>query len=295
MTERYSRAMVAVPDGPVSVGRWRGDGPPVVVIHGISSTHLLWLWAAHAGPELELVAPDLRGRGDSFGASGPYGVARHRDDVLAVMDQLGIERAMVVGMSMGGFVATALVEQAPDRVSALVLVDGGAPMSPPAGGSEQGLEDRMARTVQTFSGIDDYKKLFCAGVGTLLDQSDPLLDQYLGYDLVPAEDGVDFVVRLAPQAVLQDAMDVFGGTTAADRMAALSTLDAPISFLHAEWSIGAGTPPAYPVEVVEDWRARLPGMRTRLVPGLDHAGTIMSARGAAEVVAEVRALAAAGS
>jgi hypothetical protein len=83
---------------------------------------------------------------------------------------------------------------------------------------------------------------------------------------------------------------VFGGTQSADHLSALHSLQAPLSFLHAEWAVGEGTPPAYPTSVVEDWRTRLPAMSTRLLPGLDHAGTVMTARGAAEVVRELRTM-----
>lgn len=290
MSTRYSRGLVAVPGGALAVGRWQGDTDPVVVIHGVSSTHQLWLWTAAAAPNVHLVAPDLRGRGDSVDTPGPFGLERHRDDVLAVMDALGIETATVVGMSLGGFVATAVATAAPERVRNLLLVDGGPPMALPprpaaAANADEPLADRLERTVQTFASLEDYRTLFCAGVGTLLHQDDPLLSEYLAYDLTGEAPALS--VRLNPDAVRQDAGDAFDVPVIDARMAALSM---PTTLLYAEWSIGAATPPAYPPDVVARWCERVPGLEARLVSGVDHAGMVMTPRGAAQVAQELASL-----
>ena len=54
---------------------------------------------------VRLIAPDLRGRGRSNTLPGPFGMTRHADDMAAVLDFLGVPRAVVVGHSMGGFVS----------------------------------------------------------------------------------------------------------------------------------------------------------------------------------------------
>jgi pimeloyl-ACP methyl ester carboxylesterase len=289
MTEsRYSRRAVQTAAGTLTVGEWAGTGTPVVAIHGISSTHMLWQWTAQAAPKLQLIAPDLRGRGSSVDVGGPYGLARHRDDVLAVMDELGIDRAVLVGMSMGGFVATTLANTAPDRFSELILVDGGAPMSlPPSpakseGSSDEPLADRLDRTDRTFARVEDYKRTFLGGVGASLDPDDPLLTDYLRYDLVGQAPELE--VRLAADAVREDAADVFVKSPVEQWMADLTL---PVTLLYAEWSIGQGSAPAYPEDVVEGWRRRLPQLNARLVPGVDHAGSAMSVTGAKEIAVEL--------
>ncbi|HWA65615.1 MAG TPA: alpha/beta hydrolase [Mycobacteriales bacterium] len=290
MTEsRYSRKGVKVDGGLLMVGEWAADSPPVVAIHGVSSTHLLWQWTAAAAPGVRLVAPDLRGRGSSVDVAGPYGLTRHRDDVLTVMDSMGIDKAVVAGMSMGGFVATALADFAPDRVSELLLVDGGPPMTPPTApaaaetSSEEPLADRLERTDRTYARVEDYKRTFLGGVGASLDPDDALLTDYLRYDLVGQAPELE--VRLAPDAVRQDAADVFFGCPVEEWMAGLTM---PVTLLYAEWSIGAGSDPAYPEDVVDGWRARLPQLQARLVPGVDHAGSAMSATGAKEIAVELQ-------
>jgi pimeloyl-ACP methyl ester carboxylesterase len=291
MTEsRYSRRGVKTADGTLMVGEWASDAPPVVAIHGISSTHMLWQWTAAQSPGLHIVAPDLRGRGSSVDIGGPYGLAQHRDDVLGVMDALEIDRAVIAGMSMGGFVATALANAAPDRVSKLLLVDGGAPMKPPAApaksddadGEAEPLSDRLERTDRTYARVEDYKRTFIGGVGASLDPDDPLLTEYLRYDL--AGQPPELEVRLSADAVRADIVDVFTVSPVEEWMASLSM---PVTWLYAEWSIGAGSEPAYPEDVVEGWRNRLPNLSARLVPGVDHAGSAMSATGAKEIAVEL--------
>src|ERR1700760_2267203 len=110
-----------------------GRRGPVLAVPGISSQRKLWNWLRAARPDLSLIAPDLRGRGDSVGVSGPSSVARHAADLIAVLDHLGLDTVPVCGMSMGGFVAVELATAYPDRVQSLVLVDGGFPMATPPG------------------------------------------------------------------------------------------------------------------------------------------------------------------
>jgi pimeloyl-ACP methyl ester carboxylesterase len=285
---RYTRRGVKTSAGLLMVGEWAGKGRPVVAIHGISSHHLLWGWTAAAAPDVTIVAPDLRGRGSSVDVPGPYGIATHRDDVLAIMDSLALDQVVLAGMSMGGFVATALANSAPDRFTEVVLVDGGPPMALPpspksdAGGSDEIMADRLERTTRTFARVEDYKRSFIGGVGAMLDPDDPLLTEYLRYDL--AGQAPELEVRLEAEAVKQDAADVFGSTAAEEQMAALHH---PVTLLHAQWSLGVDSDPAYPQGVVDAWRDRLPLLNARLVSGVDHAAIVMSRQGAKEVAAEL--------
>src|SRR6188474_3444407 len=95
---------VAVGDTELGALRWPcpHSTSTVVAIHGITAN--AWSWAAVAS-QLEgvvcLVAIDLRGRGTSSEAPGPYGIRRHADDVAAVIEQLDLGRVVITGHSMG--------------------------------------------------------------------------------------------------------------------------------------------------------------------------------------------------
>lgn len=123
---------VAVHGGELAVATW-GRGPHSVVgLHGITANHASFGEVAAAlarrYAEVTLHVPDLRGRGRSAGLPGPFGLARHADDVLALIDGLGLARPTLVGHSMGAYVAALVARRAPGRVGGVVLVDGGLPL-----------------------------------------------------------------------------------------------------------------------------------------------------------------------
>ena len=107
----YRTYDVSVDGGSVRVGQWGPDdpdgtvGPTVIAVHRITGSHLAWAQVARAMPRVRLIAPDLRGRGRSAGVPGPFGMARHAGGLEAMTKVLGLPPALLVGYSMGGFVA----------------------------------------------------------------------------------------------------------------------------------------------------------------------------------------------
>lgn len=100
-----------------------GSGLPVVFLHAFPLNRTMWdpqVGALIA--ECRCIAIDLRGLGESKGEA-PYTVDRYADDVAGVLDTLQIERAVIVGLSLGGYVAFAFWRRHRDRVRALVLAD----------------------------------------------------------------------------------------------------------------------------------------------------------------------------
>ena len=188
---------VAVPGGSLAVELITSATEPVLAIHGISSQRRLWNWLRATDPGTSLIAPDLRGRGDSIGVAAESSIGRHAADMIAVLDHLGLQAVHVCGMSMGGFVAVELAATVPDRVKSLILVDGGFPMPVPPDFTETDLprvfRDRMARLDRAFATVADYARFFVATTGPLLDPADPLLLDYLAHDLLvgsrPAQRG----------------------------------------------------------------------------------------------------------
>jgi len=101
-----------------------GVGPAVVLIHGYPFNRTLWTEQTDAlTSRFRVVTPDLRGFGESDSSEGPATMNQMAQDVAKLMDQLGIQQAVIGGLSMGGYVALAFVKQFPSRVKALVLAD----------------------------------------------------------------------------------------------------------------------------------------------------------------------------
>jgi 3-oxoadipate enol-lactonase / 4-carboxymuconolactone decarboxylase len=99
-------------------------GVPLVLLHSLGTTHAVWdATAAALQGGFRVIRPDLRGHGLSDVPPGPYSILAMAGDVLAVMDALGVARAHVAGLSIGGMVAQAMAAVTPDRVDRLVLCD----------------------------------------------------------------------------------------------------------------------------------------------------------------------------
>ena len=114
------------PAGTLVRWEWPGGEPPALLLHGIGNYGRVWDFvAAQIAGRLRLVAPDARGHGDSVAPDTGYAPQDFVADAIAVMDQSGLARPLVVGHSMGGAHAMALAAMHPDRVRGLVLVDVG--------------------------------------------------------------------------------------------------------------------------------------------------------------------------
>jgi 3-oxoadipate enol-lactonase len=101
-----------------------GIGRPVVLIHGYPFNRSLWTEQIMVlSTSYRVIAPDLRGFGDSDAAPGPATMNLLAQDVAQLMDHLEIPQAAIGGLSMGGYVALAFYKQFPSRVRAFILAD----------------------------------------------------------------------------------------------------------------------------------------------------------------------------
>lgn len=108
-----------------------GAGRPVLLLHGFPDTHAIWRHQipALAAAGLQVIAPDLRGYGqtDVPSATAAYSINFLADDVLRLMDALGIEKASLVGHDWGGLIGWHLAMHAPDRFERYVALSTGHP------------------------------------------------------------------------------------------------------------------------------------------------------------------------
>lgn len=101
----------------------RGEGAPILFVHGFPLDHTMWRHQLAALARWKRVAPDLRGAGASSAPQVGYSIARYAEDLVAVLDVLGIREATVCGLSMGGYIVFELLRRAPDRVRAVILAN----------------------------------------------------------------------------------------------------------------------------------------------------------------------------
>lgn len=124
-----------------------GMGLPVVLLHGYPFNRTLWNEQVSAlSNSYRVIAPDLRGLGESDASPGAATMNRMAQDVAALLDHLEISRAVIGGLSMGGYVALAFYKQFPSRVRALILADTRA-----QGDTEEGTQTRRQQAEKALA------------------------------------------------------------------------------------------------------------------------------------------------
>jgi YbgC/YbaW family acyl-CoA thioester hydrolase len=100
----------------------RGNGPAILFIHGFPLDHSIWEYPVANLEGWMRIAPDLRGMGQSDAPDLGYSMSTYAQDLLALLTALGVDKAVVCGHSMGGYIAFEMLRQARERVRAVVLV-----------------------------------------------------------------------------------------------------------------------------------------------------------------------------
>jgi pimeloyl-ACP methyl ester carboxylesterase len=216
-------------------------------------------------------------------------MTRHADDIVALLDAQGIDRAVIVGHSMGGFVSVVLARRHPDRLSRLVLVDGGPPLPIPAGMSAATalhavVGPAIDRLAMTFPDRQAYHAFWRAHPAFAGHWS-ALVEAYVGYDLVgePAH----LHSRTNAQAVEADAPDFF--VTGPTLPEAMLNLQHPTTLLLAERGMLNEPTPLYRRQTIDEWLVRLPNLTARIVHDVNHYTILWDPKGITAVVAEIRA------
>jgi pimeloyl-ACP methyl ester carboxylesterase len=109
--------------------QWGEDGLPIVCLHGLTQNAFCFqALADDLARDHRVVAYDLRGRGDSEKPAHGYSTPIHAADLAAFIDTVGMERPVVIGWSLGGYIGLYFAAHYPDRLRKLVLIDAGAPL-----------------------------------------------------------------------------------------------------------------------------------------------------------------------
>ncbi|WP_141932420.1 alpha/beta fold hydrolase [Microbacterium sp. SLBN-146] len=283
---------VPVAGGDLRVGIWDPTGDErtadVLLIHGITSSHLAWSFVVERLPGVRGIAPDLRGRGGSNGLEGASGMRQHADDLAATLDALGIDQILAVGHSMGAFVAAVFAHFYPERVSRLVLVDGGLPLDVPqdldAGALVSAILGPTAarlsmRFPDTRAYLDFWRQHPAFG-----DEWPAMLEEYFAYDLV--DDGAG-ALRPATsyQTTVEDTVDMNTGTAVPE---AIEGLRHPARLITTSRGLQNEEPGLYAPEHLERMLAQSPAIRHQRVAGLNHYTIVLSDAGADLVAAIIQ-------
>lgn len=272
-----------------------GSGAPVVLaVHGISGTHRGWAAIARVlADEVTVLAPDLRGRGGSSVLPGPYAFEAHVTDLLAVLDHFGLATATVTGHSMGAYVTAALAAAAPDRVSSVVLIDGGPALPLPPGMTPDIALDALlgpaiARLSMRFDSVEAYQDFWRAHPA--FAAPDAWIDDvlaYISYDLgQPGPDG-SMRSRVQEDAVRADGRALLDPEPV---RAALAGIKCPATLLWAPRGLLDQPAPMLPPAAIEEAQALVPQLEVAEVPDTNHYLMVFRPRESAQAATAIRAV-----
>jgi pimeloyl-ACP methyl ester carboxylesterase len=266
----------------------------VLAIHGVTASLMTWRTIARmlaARQDVCLIAPDLRGRGRSATLPGPYGIAAHIDDLLALLDHVGAERAVLVGHSLGAYIAARLAAEHPERVAALVLLDAGLPLPAPRDPEAMlrtAVDSAIMRLAITFPSADEYVAAWRMHPAFLRAWNDDV-EAYARYDVAEPPQPARCVA--SPAAVRADGAEVVLDETtrlALDRVRP----GLPTHVLRAERGLfDDPADPVMPAAVLSAFAADHPQASVEDVGDVNHYTLVMGdSGGPARVVAAIGAV-----
>jgi pimeloyl-ACP methyl ester carboxylesterase len=280
---------IPIPDGSLHALRF-GQGPNIIVAaHGITASGMSYRTVArHLPDDYSLIALDLRGRGGSAGLAGPFGMAVHAADISAAAEQFGAP-VVLTGQSMGAYAALRTAAQRPELYSRLVLIDGGLPLSLPAGVDPDAVitatvGPAIARLSQLFPSEEAYLGFFRAHPA-LSGQWNEDIEEYVRYDITGEPGAIRSKVNA--DAVAADGRDLV--VNAASFGDDLKNLSVPTTLLYAPNGMLGDPPGLLPQPLVEQWTALAPALTAELIEETNHYTILMTDRPAAVIAQRLTA------
>lgn len=289
---------VPVTGGTLRVASWGTSGPVILCIHGITANHTEFhALVDQLGPGYRVIAPDLRGRGRSNAVAGPWGMAAHAADVVSVLDHFGVARAdLLLGHSMGGFVAAVAAAQYPERCARVLMVDGGLPLMnarfigwlPFSGFFIEKIVQRiigpsLTRLEMTFESREAYRE-FWRRHPALAAYWSPYVQTYVDYDLEGEAPALRPSTRKEPLL-----LDVRTQLIEDLVPRSLKQIRCPVRFLRAPRGL-FDDKPLYAEAKLAKAAAGVAQFSNVTIPDVNHFTIMISEKGARAVAREVRSM-----
>ena len=226
-----------------------GNGPPVVLLHPFPVHHEFWLPVAEfLSSRYRLVMPDLRGHGESSLGDGPATMQKHASDIVRVMDATRVDRAPVIGVSIGGYAIFELWRRSRERISALVLCNTKA--------AADGAEARAGRLTAADDVLNRGTEPFFEGM---------LLKVLAGTTRRSRPDLVDGTLRMMRKMSAEDVAGVQRGMAdRPDSTATLKTINVPTLIVTGDEDTATGVSEAEPM------RKNIAGAQLKVVAKAGH-------------------------
>lgn len=280
---REARGRVPGDGVELAFGYWPGRGAAIVALHGLTASYVNFIGIAErlAGRR-PLFAVDLRGRGDSDKPDGPYGMAQHARDMATAMRAMGLGASVIVGHSMGAFVATALAAQEPELVTGLVLIDGGHVPALAVPESQQELNSALAQRImklrETYPSRDAYRQFWRSQPHFPPEDWGPWIEAFLDYEV--GGEPPQLRPKASESAVRADLMESFQRNQIVARLQAIRV---PVLMLRATAGFVPNQPPLFPDPVFEEVRSHVPHIEGHKLSSTTYYTIVMGKHGASAI------------
>jgi pimeloyl-ACP methyl ester carboxylesterase len=248
----------------IQLAVWEGKGKQILCIHGITANSRFWDCLASAlAPHHRVIAMDLRGRGLSDKPPTGYSIEHHCKDVLALMNDQGLERPVLMGHSLGAFISLVFAARYPHRVDRLILVDGGGKLSETQMAKVfAGIKPSLDRLGQVFPSLEAY--LNQMKQAPYLQPWNFYMETYFRYEVEEVEGGVRS--RVHPKHIEEEAQNL----KKVDSRQFYAKVTSPTLVLRATKGMLAEDDLLLPEDVVDRMVRKIPNAKRVDVEGTNH-------------------------
>lgn len=257
----------------IQLAQWEGEEKAILCIHGITANCRCWDVIADAlSPSHRVLAMDLRGRGLSGAPSTGYSMEHHCRDILAVLDDLGLERVVLMGHSLGAFISLIFGAKYPERVDRIILVDGGGKLSEDQlvkvfAGIKPSL-DRLGKVLPSFEAYLDLMKK-----APFLKDWSQALETYYQYEIEEVAGGVR--TNINPAHIEEEAVNL----GKVDISQVYGEISCPVLILRATEGMLARDDLLLPEDVTERMVREIANVRRVDVNGTNHYSIVFQPNG----------------
>jgi pimeloyl-ACP methyl ester carboxylesterase len=248
----------------IQLAAWEGEGQLILCVHGLTANCRCWdLIASSLVPGNNILAMDLRGRGLSDKPASGYSLQHHIRDIVCLLDDLKQERIVLMGHSLGAFIALSFAAKYPERTEKIILMDGGGQLT-------QGQWDKVTLAIkpsldrlgQVFPSFEAY--VANMKLAPFLQPWSQALEDYFRYEAELVEGGVRS--RINPANILEEAQNIQQETPSKY----YSKVTCPVLILRATDGILSNDDLVLPESAVDRMVSEIPNARRADINGTNH-------------------------
>jgi pimeloyl-ACP methyl ester carboxylesterase len=248
----------------IQMAQWGEAGKPILCLHGITANCRCWDNIAIAlASHCRVMAVDLRGRGGSDKPPTGYSIDHHCQDILAILDALGLQQVVLMGHSLGAFISLIFTARYPQRVDRLILVDGGGKLSEAQRAKVfAGIKPALDRLGQVFPSSEAYVNKMKEA--PYLQPWNDFQEKYVRYEMEEVAGGVR--TNIDPKPIEEESLNF----ARVDPSLFYGQIPCPTLIVRATQGLLAEDDILLPEEVIQKMVKEITGAKRLDLPGTNH-------------------------